>query len=156
MKQIFKHAFNFVLLSCTSFSVLANVMLVDGYVRAMPASVPNTAVYFTLMNHGPEVKLVAVETDVAEEAQLHTLVEEEGVIKMRQLPYFTIAAHDNLALASSGNHVMLLGLKQPLQIDQKVDLTLTFDDGTEQAITLTVTRQDATKQDGEMDHHHHH
>lgn len=156
MKQIFKHAFNFVLLSCTSFSALANVMLVDGYVRAMPTTVPNTAAYFTLMNHGPEINLVAVETDVAEQAQLHTLVEEGGVIKMRQQAHFTIATHGNLALAPSGDHVMLLGLKQPLQIDQKVDLTLKFDNGTEQVITLKVTKQDAAKQDGEMDHHHHH
>lgn len=155
MKHIFKHAFNFVLLSCTSFSVLANVMFVEGYVRAMPASVPNTAAYFTLMNHGPEIKLVGVETVVAEEAQLHTLVDEGGVVKMKQLQSFTIPEHGNLELAPSGDHVMILGLKQPLNVGEKVDLTLKFDDGSEQVISIKVTKQDMTKQHGEMEHHHH-
>ena len=155
MKQIFKQAFNFVLLSCTSFSVLANVMFVDGYVRAMPPSVPNTAAYFTLMNHGPELDLVSVETDVAGEAQLHTLIEEDGVIKMRQLPKFTLASHSNLELKPSGNHVMLLGLKQPLIEGQEVLLRLKFSDGSEQQLTLPVSKQTMATQDvGE--HHHHH
>lgn len=155
MKQIFKQAFNFVLLSCTSFSVLANVMFVDGYVRAMPPSVPNTAAYFTLMNHGPELDLVSVETDVAGEAQLHTLIEEDGVIKMRQLPKFTLASHSNLELKPSGNHVMLLGLKQPLIEGQEVLLRLKFSDGSEQQLMLPVSKQTMATQDvGE--HHHHH
>lgn len=155
MKQIFKHAFNFVLLSCTSFSVLANVMFVDGYVRAMPPSVPNSAAYFTLMNHGPEVDLVGVETEVAAEAQLHTLVEEEGVVKMRQLPKFTLASHGNLELMPSGKHVMLLGLKKPLTEGQEVVLRLKFSDGSEKRLTLPVSKQAmATQDDGQ--HHHHH
>ncbi|WP_258405029.1 copper chaperone PCu(A)C [Shewanella psychrotolerans] len=155
MKHIFKHAFNFVLLSCTSFSVLANVMLVEGYVRAMPPSVPNTAAYFTLMNHGPEIKLVGVETVIAEEAQLHTLVEEAGVIKMKQQTSFTIPEHGNLELAPSGDHVMILGLKQPLKVNEAVNLKLKFDDGTDKVISIKVTKQDMTKQHGEMEHHHH-
>ncbi|QYJ87924.1 copper chaperone PCu(A)C [Shewanella mesophila] len=130
-------------------------MLVEGYIRAMPPSVPNTAAYFTLMNHGPEIKLVGVETAIAKEAQLHTIVEEAGVIKMKQRMSFTIAAHGNLELAPSGDHVMLLGLKQPLKVDEDVDLTLKFDDGTEQVISIKVTKQDMTKQHGEMEHHHH-
>ena len=155
MKQIFKHSFNFVLLSCTSFSVLANVMFVDGYVRAMPPSVPNTAAYFTLMNHGPELDLVGVETDVAGEAQLHTLIEEDGVIKMRQLPKFTLASHSNLELKPSGDHVMLLGLKQPLIEGQEVLLRLKFSDGSEQQVTLPVSKQTMATQDGGEHHHHH-
>lgn len=155
MKHIFKHAFNLVLLSCTSFSVLANVMLVDGYVRAMPPSVPNTAAYFNLMNHGSAVKLVAVTTDVANEAQLHTLVEENGVVKMRQQPSFNLEEHGHLTLAPSGDHIMLLGLKKPLIVGESVDLTLTFDNGTKQTISLMVSKQELANQDGGEHHHHH-
>lgn len=155
MKHIFKHVFNFVLLSCTSFSVLANVMLVDGYVRAMPPSVPNTAAYFTLMNHGAERKLIGVETVIAKEAQLHTLIEENGVIKMRQLPALTIPAHGTLELAPSGDHIMILGLERPLKVDEVIDLTLKFDDGKEQVISIKVSKQDMVQPQDEMEHHHH-
>lgn len=74
---------------------------------------------------------------------------------MKQQMSFTIAAHGNLELAPSGDHVMLLGLKQPLKVNEDVDLTLKFDDGTEQVISIKVTKQDMTKQHGEMEHHHH-
>ncbi len=156
LKQIFKHTFYLTLLSCASFSILANVMLVDGYVRAMPTSVPNTAVYATLMNHCAPIKLVGVETAVADEAQLHTLVEENGVVKMRQQESFEIAEHGTLNLVPSGDHIMLLGLKKPLNIGDKVTLTLKFDDQSQQEINLTVRKQDMVEQDRKMEHHHHH
>ncbi|MCE9677590.1 copper chaperone PCu(A)C [Shewanella sp. AS1] len=155
MKQIFKHVFNFVLLSCTSFTALANVMLVDGYVRAMPPSVPNTAAYFTLMNHGAALKLIGVNTSVAREAQLHTVIEEDGVVKMRQQESFAIAEHGNLQLMPAGEHVMLLGLNKPLEIGAKVDLTLKFDDGSQQVISLPVSAQTMANQDEKMEHHQH-
>ncbi len=154
LKQFFKHAFCFVLLSCSPFFVLANVMFVDGYVRAMPTSVPNTAAYVTLMNHGAPIKLVAVETSVADEAQLHSLVEENGVVKMRQQESFVIAEHGTLTLAPSGDHIMLLGLKQLLNIGDKITLTFKFDDHSQKEITLPVRKQDMIEQDSMMEHHH--
>ncbi|MGL4515383.1 MAG: copper chaperone PCu(A)C, partial [Shewanella sp.] len=42
MKPIIKQMFNCVALSFVSFSVLANVVMRDGHVRAMPETVPNT------------------------------------------------------------------------------------------------------------------
>ncbi len=156
LQSFFKHAFNIVLLSCASFSSLANVMFVDGYVRAMPSSVPNTAAYITLMNHGAPIKLIAVETSVADEVQLHTLITENGVVKMRQKNSFIIAEHGTLKLAPSGDHLMLLGLKKPLNIGDKVLLTLKFDDQSQQEISLTVRKPDMDKQDGKQEYHHHH
>ena len=69
---------------------MAQVVLVDGYVRAMPATVPNSAAYITIENHGDATRLVAVDAPFATEAQLHTLIEENGMIKMRQVEGFDI------------------------------------------------------------------
>ena len=80
LKKIFKQVFNLVALMSISFSSLANVMLVDGHVRAMPPSVPNSAAYFTLMNHGPSINLIGVEVAFANEAQLHTIVCKQSVV----------------------------------------------------------------------------
>ncbi len=154
MKQIFKHMFNFVLLWGVSCSAMANVIFVDGQVRAMPPSVPNSAAYLTLENHGSSIKLVAVEASFVKEAQLHTVFEEGGMVKMRQVESFTIPQHGRLVLSESGKHIMLLGLKQPLIPGESVTLTLKFDDGSELPVSLMVSKQAMTK--SKSHHHHHH
>lgn len=153
MKQIFKQVFNLVALMSISFSSLANIILVDGHVRAMPPSVPNSAAYFTLMNHGPSVNLIGVEVAFAREAQLHTVLEEGGMVKMRQVPSFEIPEHGTLTLGESSDHVMLLGLNKPLVSGDSLKLILKFDDGSQLPINLMVSKQGMTKMDG---HEHHH
>ncbi|MEC4728582.1 copper chaperone PCu(A)C [Shewanella sp. D64] len=153
LKQIFKQVFNLFILMSISCSSLASVMFVDGYVRAMPPNVPNSAAYFTLMNHGSSVNLIGVEVAFANEAQLHTVLEEDGMVKMRQVPNFEIPEHGRLTLSESGEHVMLLGLNQPLVSGESVDLMLKFDDGSKLPISLKVSKQGMAKMDG---HEHHH
>ncbi|MGS0680452.1 copper chaperone PCu(A)C [Shewanella sp. 125m-7] len=154
LKLIFKQLFNLGLLSCLSFTAYAQVVLVDGYVRAMPATVPNSAAYITLENHGDATRLVAVDAPFAKEAQLHTLIEEDGMVKMRQVDGFDIDSHGRLELSESGNHIMLMDLISPLVIDSKVDMTLKFVDGSEQKISLPVKKQ-APQNDSAHQHHHH-
>ncbi|MCG9728569.1 copper chaperone PCu(A)C [Shewanella sp. Isolate13] len=153
LKLIFKRLFNLVLLSSFSFTAYAQVVLVDGYVRAMPPTVPNSAAYITVENHGDVTRLVAVEAPFAKEAQLHTLIEEDGMIKMRQVDGFDIDSHGSLVLSESGNHIMLMGLSSPLVIDSMLNMTLIFEDGTEQEISLPVKKQ---AQQSDAGHHHHH
>ncbi|MCL1156630.1 copper chaperone PCu(A)C [Shewanella inventionis] len=156
LKVIFKHLFNFLVLSSLSFAASANVVLVDGYVRAMPASVPNTAAYFTLENHTANaVTLIGVNTSVAKEAQLHTIIEENGMVKMRQVTGFSIPSHGSLSLQPTGDHIMLLSLTAPLVVDDKVPLELIFEDGQQLIIELPVLKQAAQRSE-QADHHHHH
>ncbi|MGX9462081.1 copper chaperone PCu(A)C [Shewanella sp. A14] len=157
LKAIFKQLFNFLVLSLISFAATANVVLVDGHVRAMPASVPNTAAYFTLENHNnSDVMLIEVKTSAAKVAQLHTIIEDNGMVKMRQVDGFSIASHGSLVLQPTGNHVMLLSLIAPLAVDEKVPLELIFDDGQHLMIELPVLKQAAIQHDEDAEHHHHH
>lgn len=156
LKAIFKHLFNFLILASLSNVAFANVMFVDGYVRAMPPSVPNTAAYLTIMNHNnDDIKLVAVNTDIAKEAQLHTLIEENGMIKMREVEAFDIASHGTLTLKPSGDHIMLLGLTAPLAENAEVSLTLTFDNQQTMVVTLPVLKKADDPQEDHSHHHHH-
>ncbi|WP_298773249.1 copper chaperone PCu(A)C [uncultured Shewanella sp.] len=141
LKPIFKHLFNFVVLFSVSFSVSAKVELLTGYVRAMPASVPNSAAYLSLSNQGEEIDLVSVQTNVAEEAQLHRLIEENGMIKMRQAAKFTVPNNGELTLVETGNHIMLIGLNRTLEVGNTVDLVLLFDNGETLPVSLPVKKQ---------------
>ncbi|MCL1142341.1 copper chaperone PCu(A)C [Shewanella gaetbuli] len=154
LKAIFKHLFNFLMLASLSFMANANVVMTEGYVRAMPASVPNTAAYVTLENHSDKaVTVVGVETDIAKEAQLHTIIDENGMVKMRQVEGFTIGSHESLTLKPAGDHIMILGLKAPLAENSKVNLTLIFDNDQRLDVELPVVKK---PQASEHDHHQHH
>ena len=152
LKTLIKYSAQLLICFSISFSALAaNVSLMSGHVRALPPTVPNTAAYFTLKNQAGEIKLIKASTPVAKEAQLHTLLEENGVVKMRQVPGYALPAHSEFTLSPSGNHIMIVGLKQPLTLGQMVPLTLYFSDGSEHTIELPVQ-----KANNKMEHHHHH
>lgn len=158
MKTIFKQVFNFLLLMTITFAASAKVELVEGQVRAMPPSVPNTAAYITLMNHGAAKRLVAVTTPVAKEAQLHTMSMDNGVMQMREVEGFDIPMHGQLALQPGGDHIMILGLHKPLALEQEVELSLAFSDG--ETMKLVIPVQKIIKGKGMSEHkgheHHHH
>ncbi|QYK04678.1 copper chaperone PCu(A)C [Shewanella zhangzhouensis] len=153
LKSIFKHMFNFGLIGLLSMPAMAEIIVKDGFVRAMPPSSPNTAAYFTLENHGPSTELIAVETNIAKEAQLHTLLTENDIVKMRQVEGFDLPSHGTLKLGEQGDHVMLLGLASPLAEGNMVTLLLKFKDGQTLEIKLPVAKAGNAQAD---EHHHHH
>lgn len=153
LKSIFKHMFNLGLIGLLSMPAMAEIIVKDGFVRAMPPSAPNTAAYFTLENHGPATELVAVESSIAKEAQLHTLLTENDIVKMRQVEGFDLPSHGTLKLGEQGDHVMLLGLASPLAEGNMVTLLLTFKDGQTLEIQLPVAKAGNAQAD---EHHHHH
>lgn len=100
----------------------------DAYVRSTNPKVG--AVFLQLENHRQVAcTLQSVTTDAAERAELHTHLEKDGVMKMVEIeggiPVEPGQTHD---LARGGDHIMLLGLTDPLT-DGDI-LILTFDFGT--------------------------
>ncbi len=70
-------------------------------------------------------KLVGVSSKDAKTAELHSMVHENGVMKMRQVDAIDLAAGKAVDLGQAGYHVMLIGLKQPLKAGEKTEITLT-------------------------------
>ena len=132
----------------------SEVMVMNGYARATFALAKTGAVYFTLHNHSDSDKTlrsVSVSSDVASEAQIHTTVMEEDVMKMRELTDgVIIKAGEMVSFESGGRHIMLMGLTKGLEEGSEVALTLTFSDASELPVLLPVK-----KEAGESHHHHH-
>ena len=106
----------------------------DAYARSTNPKVG--AVFLQLENHRQVAcTLQSVTTDAAERAELHTHLDEYGVMKMTRIeggiPVDAGQTHD---LARGGDHIMLLGLTRPLTDGDSLTLTLDFGDcGTEEA-----------------------
>ena len=111
------------------------VQINHAYARASAAS---GAVFFEIENHqADDDRLIAASAAaVADRVQLHTHKEDaNGVMQMMHVPEgFVVPANGTHALERGGDHVMLMGLKAPLNTGDVISLTLTF----ERAGTITV------------------
>ena len=97
--------------------------------RATIGSMPSSAAFLSITNHGVMAdRLLAVESSLARKTELHTMDVTNGVMKMRQIDGgIAIPAGKTIQLASGGLHVMLIGLKVPLNANKNYQVTLTFE-----------------------------
>ena len=127
----------------------------DAYARASAAT---GAVFFVIENHQTEDdRLVGVASDAAERVELHTHTEDaNGIMQMREVPEgFVVSGKGSHALARGGDHVMMMGLKNPLMTGDTVTLTLTFQRAGEVIVDVRVDNERTSSAMGGMDHSDH-
>ncbi len=120
--------------SSMSFAAgVADEINVDGaYVRAVPPGLSNSAAFMILSNPDEaEHKLIAARSSVAEVVELHTHINDNGIMRMRRVDSIAVPPGGITRLQPGGLHVMLIGLKKQLMPDDTVDLTLVFEDDSE-------------------------
>jgi len=96
----------------------------------MPVSDGGVSAAYMFIENPTEttVALVGGSTPYAEMVQIHEIIMENEVMKMRELENgLEIPAGETAELKQGGYHVMLLGLKYPFVDGQAVSLTLTFE-----------------------------
>ncbi len=97
------------------------------------------AAYLTVRNDGDQDdRLIGVSADVAEMAQIHESTMQDGVMKMRPVEAIEVPAHGEAALEPGGLHIMLMGLKAPLEEGKSFPLTLTFENAGEIEVMTTI------------------
>lgn len=116
---------------------VGDIMIHDAWARASIGKAPNSAAYMTVMTHGDAAdRLIAVETPAAKAAELHNHIMENDIAKMRPVEAIDINPGEPATLEPGGLHVMLMGLKEKLEADNVLKLTLTFEQAGE--VTLDV------------------
>jgi len=114
------------------------------WARATPAGAKTGAIYLTVVNGTQsDDKILSASTSAAGTAQLHTTIDDNGVMKMRELPSIEVKAGSTVMLKPGGMHVMLMGLTQPLKPGDSFPLTLQFEKGGKMELTVTVTKAGA-------------
>ncbi len=101
----------------------------DGYARSTVPKQANGAAYLNLANLGKQGdKLRRVSSPVAERVELHTSSMDGGIMRMRELDDLPLPAGGKVVMQpGQGAHLMLIGLKQPLQAGKTLPLTLEFE-----------------------------
>jgi len=122
-------------------------------------SVPGSA-YMIIRNTGSEddtLLAVTVPGNVADSAELHTTVTENGIARMRLAKNgFRISAGQTLKFEPLGNHVMLIGLKEKLEAGMKFQAALLFERAGRVEVEFWVEQPaDGAADEGHHDHHGH-
>lgn len=104
------------------------------WARATAGRAENGAAYVSLTGGSAADALLAASSPVAETVELHTHLEEDGVMRMRPVEAIPVGPGEKVQLKPGGLHIMLIGLKGPLKEGKRFPLTLVF----QRAGTVTV------------------
>jgi periplasmic copper chaperone A len=97
------------------------------------------AVHFDIINSGLETDaLIGISADVADEAMLHEMKNENNIMHMRMVERLDVVPGEPVDFRKSGLHVMLAGLKAPLVSGDVVKLQLTFEKSGAVEVEATV------------------
>ncbi len=113
------------------------------WARATPGAVKNSAAFMTFDNKGPADKLISVTGSVAKEIQIHSMITEAGVMKMREIKSLDIPANGKAELKPGGFHVMLIGIPDGLKEGTKFPLKLKFEKAGEVTVQVTAEKPGA-------------
>ena len=119
----------FMSLMALSPAMASDLMFGSLQFRATIGSMPSSAAYLSITNHGAMAdRLLAVESSLAHKTELHTMEVTNGVMKMRQIDGgINVPAGKTIQVAPGGFHVMLIGLKAPLNAEENYQVTLVFE-----------------------------
>jgi len=118
-----------------------SVTVIDPYVRAVPPGQTVSAAFMQLENtSGIMIAVVNADSPVSKVVELHTHTHENGMMKMRRVEKIDIPANGKTVLKPGGLHIMLIDLHEPLKVDQKVPVTLEFEDGSRKTIEAPVRK----------------
>jgi copper(I)-binding protein len=100
--------------------------------------------------------LIAGASKIAQTVEIHTMVMEGNVMKMRQVDAVELPAGKAVDLGAAGYHLMLIGLKKPLKegAETEVVLTVRLADGKEEKVKVKAEIKPLTES-GQHEHMHH-
>ena len=127
------------------------IAITGAWARPTIAKMRISAAYFQATTTGGEDKLIAAKTANADKAELHQHIMENGVAKMRPVDSVAIAPGTPVVFQPGGYHVMIMGLKGPLNEGDSFPLTLTFEKAGDVTVDVMVMKKAATDH-GNMDH----
>ena len=110
--------------------------------QALP-SIPgarNGGGFLTIVNHGKtEDKIVSASSPACGHVELHTMRMEDNVMRMREVGAIPLPAGKTLRMQpGSGYHLMLMDLKQPLNVGDTVPVAVKFAGGATLELQLKV------------------
>lgn len=145
-----------VALFCAASVSAEEVKVTDAWARATAPGQDSASVQMVITSNKAGA-LVAADSAIARTVELHTMVMDGNMMKMRAIAELPLPAKTAVSLGADGNHIMLIGLKKPLKAGDNVALALTikFADGSKTTVkTQALVRPLETTSHQGHEHHH--
>jgi len=134
-----------------------NIEISGAWTRATAPGQDQASVDMTITSK-QAAALVGVSSPAARKIELHSMVTEGGMMRMREVKSIELPAGKAVSLGESGYHVMLNGLKAPLKEGETVPLTLDIKIGNDVTRVETSAKVGSLTETGApaMGHEHMH
>lgn len=115
-----------------------DITVVNPWTRAAGANA-NGGAFLVMRNGGAQPdRLVSASAAVARRVELHTMIRDGDVMRMRAVEAIPVPAGQSVELRPGGLHVMLIGLNEPLAQGSQVPLVLRFERAGEVRVMLSI------------------
>ncbi len=116
------------------------VKISSAWTRATAKGAPIGAGYMTITNSGSAAdRLVGGTADISSRFEIHEMSMDNGVMRMRPVAKgLEIKPGETVKLEPGGNHIMFVGLKQPLTQGEHIKATLSFEKAGKVEVDFTV------------------
>jgi copper(I)-binding protein len=110
------------------------------WARATPKGAPVGGGYLTITNMGSESdRLIGGVTGICKSVEVHEMKMDKGIMKMREMASgLEVKPGQTVTLDPEGDHIMFMGMKQPLKKGQHVKVTLQFTKAGKVDVDFTV------------------
>jgi copper(I)-binding protein len=134
-------------------SALAQVNVSSAWARSTVPGQGGTGAFMTLVSRDGG-KLIGAASPVAGVVELHEMAMDNNVMKMRAIPSLDLPAGREVQLKPGGYHVMLLDLKRPLKVGEKVQIELRLETRDGKRVTQPVEVEVRSTAPGQDAHKH--
>jgi copper(I)-binding protein len=132
----------FSIFSAFSFPAAAQVAIEKPWARATAPGAKVAGGYMVIRNQGAAGdRLVSATSPASAKVELHVHVNDNGVMKMREVPAYDVPAKGAFELKPGGAHLMFMELKRPFKEGEKVPVKLKFEKAGEVGAEFQVGRR---------------
>lgn len=123
-----------------ALSCQAQMQIEKPWARATAPGAGVAGGYMLIRNQGAADKLVSASSPAAARVELHVHINDNGVMKMREVPGYDVPAKGEFELKPGGAHLMFVDIKRPFKEGEKVPVKLKFEKAGEVSAEFHVGR----------------
>ena len=108
--------------------VQAQVQIDKPWARATAPGASVAGGYMVIRNAGAATdRLVSASSPASAKVELHLHINDNGVMRMREVPGYDVPAKGSFELKPGGAHLMFMDIKRPFKEGEKVPVKLKFE-----------------------------
>jgi copper(I)-binding protein len=130
--------------STETSQVAASITIEEQWARTSPMDSTVGAAYMNIVSNADDALVGAsVDTSIAMMTQVHeTTKAADGSMGMKEIAALPLPAGIEVELKPGGYHIMMMKLAKPLVVGESIDITLTFESGATQVVTVPVLAEE--------------